>query len=284
MARFWVIGNLNADEVVHVDAPPRPGGHLTGRAAGLRLGGGGANMAVALVRAGHAVRLFASVGDDAAGARLVSECQDHGVDVRGVHQLAGRTTSQPLILIDPSGERTLIARRTLTAADLVVPTDEGTAEGLVVKTFHPGLAPMMAVIASRGLVVAHAPPPTMVAWPATVWVTSEREITAVVPDAPWASARERAGPALRWVVVTRGASGAEAFGPDGVTLNVPAVPPGRVVDTTGAGDVFAAGLLHGLLPSGGADIAHGLSIATRWATRTIQTEGSIPPRDLCADG
>ncbi len=44
------------------------------------------------------------------------------------------------------------------------------------------------------------------------------------------------------VVIKRGAAGAAAGGRKGVTLSLPA-PPSHVVDTTGAGDAFAAAFL-----------------------------------------
>ncbi|MCC6058242.1 MAG: PfkB family carbohydrate kinase, partial [Desulfurococcaceae archaeon] len=52
------------------------------------------------------------------------------------------------------------------------------------------------------------------------------------------------GPEL--VVVKLGSRGVYAFG-DGVDEEVPAVKVDRVVDTTGAGDAFAAGLIAGIL-------------------------------------
>jgi sugar/nucleoside kinase (ribokinase family) len=46
-------------------------------------------------------------------------------------------------------------------------------------------------------------------------------------------------------VVTRGAEGSLIVAPEG-TIAVPAAPVGRIVDTTGAGDLYAAGFLHAL--------------------------------------
>jgi len=277
MARVLVIGNVNADEVVHVDAPPTPGAHLTGRPDGVRLGGGGANAAVALAQAGHQVLPWAVVGDDETGERLIAACRAHGLDVSGLHVLPGHATNRPLILIDPNGERTLIARKTIGADAVPPPPEDVAADGVLVKTFAPALAPVLAARARRGPVVAHAPPPSFDRWPATVWVTSESEDTAAAGTNPWDEARSRAGDALRWLVITRGARGAEALGPDGARVTVRAEPVERVVDATGAGDVFAAGLLHGLLA--GSDIGDAMTIGARWAARTIQALGSIPP--LC---
>jgi argininosuccinate lyase len=48
-----------------------------------------------------------------------------------------------------------------------------------------------------------------------------------------------------WVVVKRGAEGAAAIDPTGSVLRIDA-PPVEVVDTTGAGDAFNAGVLFGL--------------------------------------
>lgn len=285
MARVLVIGSVNADEVVHLDGPPTPGAHLTGRDAGLRLGGGGANAAVALALAGHDAIPWAAVGADAAGTMLVEACRAQGLNPAGPRVLPGQATNRPLILIDPTGDRTLIARRTLpaTAAGPPPPDLVASVDALWVKTFDPALAEPMAAGTTRGPVLAHAPPHGITDWPATVWVTSETE--ASVLDAPAAGAdpfpvaRRLAGPALQWVVITRGPAGADAFGPEGVRLTVPAAPVDRVRDTTGAGDVFAAGVLHGLMAKG--DIRAALRVGTLWAARTIAVEGSIPPSDLC---
>ena len=64
------------------------------------------------------------------------------------------------------------------------------------------------------------------------------------------------------------------------SVTVSAVPA-DVVDSTGAGDVFIAGLIHGLL--GGKPIQDALSVGALWAASAVGSPTSIPPlalRDL----
>lgn len=68
----------------------------------------------------------------------------------------------------------------------------------------------------------------------------------------------------RYVVVKRGEHGAVLFGPD-VTLYVPAVLLSRVVDPTGAGDTFAGGFLGHLSRSERMDRSN-LAAALTWGT------------------
>jgi fructokinase len=93
-----------------------------------------------------------------------------------------------------------------------------------------------------------------------------------------------AGPSL--VVVTRGADGVYALGPDG-PVELPA-PPVELVDTVGAGDAFSAGLLAGLDRSncltpaalrriGRADLTAALQYAGRVAALTCGRVGADPP-------
>ncbi len=68
----------------------------------------------------------------------------------------------------------------------------------------------------------------------------------------------------RYIVIKRGEHGAVLFGPD-VTLYVPAVLLSRVVDPTGAGDTFAGGFLGYLTRSGSLD-RRNLASALSWGT------------------
>ena len=56
----------------------------------------------------------------------------------------------------------------------------------------------------------------------------------------------RLGERAEWVVITRGAEGADLY-EGGRQVHVPAVPPDDVSDPTGVGDAFRGGFLKGYL-------------------------------------
>ncbi|MFY9694657.1 MAG: adenosine kinase [Xanthobacteraceae bacterium] len=78
-------------------------------------------------------------------------------------------------------------------------------------------------------------------------------------------------------VVTRSEKGCLVVGPDGVEA-VPAFPVDRVVDTTGAGDLFAAGFLSGL--ARGADDRTCGRLGALAAAEVIQHIGARPEASL----
>jgi sugar/nucleoside kinase (ribokinase family) len=83
----------------------------------------------------------------------------------------------------------------------------------------------------------------------------------------------------RLAVVTRSENGCVVVSRDQV-LAVPAAPVERVVDTTGAGDLFAAGFLYGL--SQGAGHERAASLGALAAAEVIQHLGARPEASLKA--
>lgn len=81
------------------------------------------------------------------------------------------------------------------------------------------------------------------------------------------------------LVVTRGAEGACAV-QRGERADVPAQPIARVVDTTGAGDLFAAGFLHG--QAQGRSLAASLTLGAICAAEVIGHYGARPQADMRA--
>ena len=79
--------------------------------------------------------------------------------------------------------------------------------------------------------------------------------------------------------ITRGAHGCVGVSPDGVRA-VPAAPIGTLVDPTGAGDLFAAGFVTGLVR--GLDHASSAKLGALAAAEIIQHIGARPKTDLGA--
>ena len=86
-------------------------------------------------------------------------------------------------------------------------------------------------------------------------------------------------PKVETLVVTRGAAGALAVR-GSERADIPAEPVGEVVDTTGAGDLFAAGFLYGEATA--RSLAQSLKLGAIAAAEIIQHYGARPEADLRA--
>ena len=84
---------------------------------------------------------------------------------------------------------------------------------------------------------------------------------------------------LPLLVVTRGERGAIAVR-DGERFAIPAEPIERVVDATGAGDLFAAGFLAG--QAQGRSVEDSLTMGAICAAEVISHYGARPESDLKA--
>jgi sugar/nucleoside kinase (ribokinase family) len=86
-------------------------------------------------------------------------------------------------------------------------------------------------------------------------------------------------PKVPVLVVTRSEKGALAVA-DGSRIDVPAEPVHKVIDTTGAGDLFAAGFLYG--HARGRALEESLTIGAVAAAEVISHYGARPEADLAA--
>jgi len=263
-----VVGSVAQDEVVRLRQRLREGGHLDAEGRQQRLGGGGANTALPLRHAGHDVVLVAPVGEDAVGDWLLAALSEAGVDPVALARVPGEST-RSLVLVDPEGERTVVNLHRCRESGPPERVRALTADALYVRSRELDLADVLAAQLPRALVVAQVPPLARGARPAHVLVGSESDLSPEALADPWAAGRAVAGETLRWVVITRGASGAQAFRP-GERLDAPA-PRVDAVDSTAAGDVFAAGLLHALVQ--GRPMAEALRCAVAWGAATVACPG-----------
>ncbi|GAA1988389.1 carbohydrate kinase family protein [Microbacterium pumilum] len=247
-----VIGDLVADLIVLGGSMLERG---TDNPAEVRLtrGGSAANVAVAAVSR-HPVRFIGCVGDDTLGRTLVRDLEDAGVDARV--QRTGRTGAI-VVLVDAVGERTMITDRG--AAAELGPIDASwltDAEWvhLPLYGFTSPRSRQALLEVTRGLAERGVPVSLDLSSTATMRALGGEVLNGIIaevaPSVVFANADEaalavelRCEPAGSVVyVVKRGGDPAVVrFGGESLEVPVDRVPD--VLDSTGAGDAFAAGYL-----------------------------------------
>jgi sugar/nucleoside kinase (ribokinase family) len=274
MAEVYVFGTPAVDILLHVPALPTAGGHIGGTLHGWRTGGSAANLACGLASAGHRVHLVGPIGDDPIADSVIADLREKGVHTgHMVRQPA--PTPRTLIFIDGTGERAMVGLASPTPPPpFQPPALPGLSEAdLVYVESYQRFPPALASPAAGALVAVPPPDHLAPAGPAHVVVGSTAQLPAGWASAPYRHARARFGARLRWVVLTDGPRGATAYAADRSVL-VPA-RPARQLDATGAGDAFAAGLLHSLLAGEPIDTA--LACAATWGAAAVERRSSIPP-------
>jgi sugar/nucleoside kinase (ribokinase family) len=289
-----VVGDLMVDVVAAAAAPLA---HASDTDARVRWTGGGAaaNVAAWLGARGAPVALVARAGDDVAGRGAVAALAAAGVDVR-VALDPERPTGTCVVVIGADGERTMLPDRganlALAAGDLPAElfVDGGHLHlsGYVLLHDGPRPAGLAALERARaaGMTVSVDPASAaplraagveaVLGWIAGVDVLlpNRDEVTALTGEAePERAARalaERAG--VGEVVVTLGAEG--ALWTDGSRVVRVASVAVDVVDTTGAGDAFAAGWLAARRD--GADAGEALEGACALGARAVGRVGARP--------
>src|ERR1035441_2763876 len=273
MAEVVVFGVVAADVILRVQRIPAPGGQVDAEALGWRIGGSSANVACGLSSAGHHVRLVGPVGSDTMGDHLLAELERCGVDSEYSFR-ADAASPRTLILLDDNGERTIIAVDSGAGPSSFLPKhrpDLRSADCVYVEgyTRYPAGT---AAAAESALLVTSPPVSDATTWPATIVVGSETQYNDAASAGIFEAVRSVSGERLKWVVVTRGRKGADAYAATS-DVHVDAVAVDQV-DATGAGDAFTVGLLHGLLK--GDNMVTALQGGAAWGAATVAQLRSIP--------
>jgi sugar/nucleoside kinase (ribokinase family) len=230
-------------------------------------GGSAANTAVALASLGRRAGFVGKVRDDELGGVFASDIAAAGVHFAVPAAGEGPGTGRSMVLVTPDAEKTMCT--CLGAGERLVPEDIDAAllggaatvylEGYLCGLPHtdPTVRAVLDAAAATGTTVA-------LSLSDPSWVDAHRDaFRALLPSVDVLFANEQeacrltdspAAPAAvdhlaghcRVVVVTCGAAGA-LLARGSERVEVAAFPVERVEDTTGAGDTFAAGVLHGLL-------------------------------------
>lgn len=293
--RVLVVGDVMTDVIVIPEGPLVRG---SDRRAAIRShpGGSGANQAVWLGSFGSRVGLVARVG---AADRPQLEAYFRARQVEPWLAADPLLPSGVLVtLVDPDGERSFLTDRganlALSAADLPPALLAETRLLLVSGYAFFAAGPRTAVreiwseARRRGVAIATDPASVsflaevgagnFLAWTAgAALIFANADEAAALTGSGELDAQMRAlGAHYDRVVIKRGAAGAALGDRRGILANLPA-PTVPVVDTTGAGDAFAAGFLSA--EADGADPRSCLQAGIDAGTRAVQMVGGQPGRE-----
>lgn len=263
-------------------------------------GGSAANTMVGVASLGGRSAFVGKVFDDQLGEVFGHDIRASGVHFETPPATEGEPTAQCLILVTPDAQRTM--NTFLGAAGALGPDDIDTeliASGDI--TYLEGYLwepPPAKAAFRKAMEAAHAAGKRVALTLSDSFVVhrsrdellevvkddidilfaNEDEITALYGtdfDAAVAKVRDQCAVAA----LTRSERGSVVV-MDGATYVVPAHPVDAVVDTTGAGDLYAAGFLYGLTT--GADPERCGALGALCASEIISHVGARPFKDLAA--
>ena len=262
------LGDLLLDVVVRLESPIAEDTDTYGRT---RVGAGGqaANVAAWAAALQGRARFVGKRARDAAGRLLADELRGYGVEVVGPEVESG--TGTVVSVATPDGARTMLSDRGVSTDFRPEELEPSWLEGC--EWLHvPGYSLVAPALRETALAAAALSPRVSVDLSSTAAIEAagvgpfRAAVAAARPEVVFANEAEAAlvgDVEAHTLVVKRGARGCLVRGPDrNVEL---AALAADVVDSTGAGDAFAAGFLVG-----------GPELALDAAARSVSKMGAMP--------
>ncbi len=253
-------------------------------------GGAAGNTASWLAVLGNDVTMVGRIGNDTAGSAITAEFDALGISYGNIVK-EGLHTGVVVCLVDPSGERTMLAdngaNAGLDVSDL--PALDGV-DAIYLSGYAPlaplsreGVLEMVRTINSRGIPIVFDPATVggmqgvpveeILSWCALMDTVIMNEEEAI-----YLSGLSDCESALNFFVeltpraiIKRGSAGAIGLERGGQIISVTATTS-TVVDTTGAGDAFAAGFIDAF--TGRRDFSHAIERASAVAGHCVAIVGA----------
>ena len=291
MGKILCLGDIMLDVTAVVGAPIKQGVE-TRASISTQGGGAAANVASWLAVSGTSAHLIARVGDDPAGRTVLAELDRFGVE-HSHKIIPDAHTGVVVVLVDALGERTMFpdsgANSGLSPADLP-PLDDVTAVylsgyPLVNPMSRQGALEILGIVNEMGLPVIFDPSTVGVLLDVGLkqvreWLTMVDVVVLNEEEAHFLSGKnnpvDAAAELLQLtplVVIKRGGNGALAQARGSALVQIPAIDV-EVVDTTGAGDAFAAGFIKGWIAKN--ELVDSLQSGAELAAKCVAIVGSRP--------
>lgn len=288
MAGIVVVGSINADLVAQVERHPKPGETLLGSGGHITAGGKGANQAVAAALQGAPVSFIGATGQDAYTDPALEYLRTAGVDLSAVASTS-EATGLAIITVDATGENSIVvipgANATVGAdyvrrhadviarADILLLQGEIPADGIeaaitiaqenqvrVVINLAPVIAMDPQLLKAANPLIANEHEAALILEMLGVAVSDE------TPEGLCASLQDQG---FASVVLTLGSKGCLVAEDSLQALDAHKV---KAVDTTGAGDAFAGGLVAKL--RSGSSLLEAAEFATAVSAAAVQRPGA----------
>ena len=263
-------------------------------------GGSAANTLAGLAALGSSCGFIGQVADDQLGEVFAHDIRAGGIRFDTPARAGDPPTARCLIFVTPDGQRTM--NTFLGASQFLPPAalDEAAIadaeilylEGYLWDPEEPRAAMRRAIAAARGagrkvaftlsdafVIERHGDDfrAMIAAGDIDLLFANHVELASLTGLDDFDAGLADLAPKVPLLVVTRSEHGAVAV-TGGERTDVPAQPVAKVVDTTGAGDLFAAGFLHGHV--NGRPVAECLTLGAICAAEVISHYGARPEADL----
>ncbi len=259
-------------------------------------GGSAANSAYGFSCLGGKASFSGQVATDNVGHSFISDLADGGVNFTGKQTETGPATARSMIFVTPDTIRSMntylgtslylnashlpehITAKVIYLEGYLFDAPEGPAIFARASEIAKQTGAQLALSLSDSWCVERhlGALTTFVKNDVSILFSNEDEISSLGNSDVHGSSALVAG----WVdelIVTKGASGASVLTGE-EEVSVPSMPCGEVVDTTGAGDLFAAGYLFGRVSS--ASVLKSAELASICAGEIICHFGARPAQDL----
>ena len=249
----------------------------------LNLGGNAANTLVVLSQLGHPCAWCGALAEDSESERILFELRGWGIDTEGCRRhSSGRAPTSYVCLSRATGSRTIVHHRDLPeySADDFRGVDlrswdwvhfEGREPSQTVEMLHRVRRERPELRCSLEIEKPRPGIETLFHLPDVLLFSRQFARYRGYSDARAFLQAMRKEIPRRLLFCAWGEQGAAALDPGGMLCTCPAFPPPRIQDTLGAGDVFNAGVIHGLLQA--LTLSETLELACRLAGKKCGQHG-----------
>lgn len=288
MGKIGVVGSINMDMTVKAERIPLKGETVKGWELKYIPGGKGANQAAAIAKLGAKVEMFGCVGDDAAGASLIKNLQETGVETKCIRTVAGMPTGLAMITVGNNDNTIVVVAGTNDCVDIsyVDEIKDSLLECEIVLLQHEipqeTVEYVTRLCTNNGVKVVLNPGPARpvkqeILEKVTYLTPNEHEAAILFGgDVSFEDMMKKYPEKL---VITQGSRGVSTCLENGEIVLIPA-RKSNVVDTTGAGDTLNGAFTVAITE--GMDIKKALAFANTAAglsTEKFGAQGGMPSRD-----